>query len=157
MKTEIGITAKNTAAVCEILNTWLADEYLLATKTKNYHWNVTGNNFIGLHEFFGSQYILLDKMIDMVAERIRVLGHFASGNMSDFMKMTHLSETKNMDLTAENMIGVLLQDHNIVIRFLRTQATSIAEKYKDEGTADFIIGLMKEHEKMAWNLRAFLE
>src|SRR4051812_7525994 len=157
MKAELGITAKNTTAVSEILNTWLADEYLLATKTKNYHWNVTGPNFIGLHEFFGQQYRELDLLIDQLAERIRILGHYAAGNMSDFLKMTHLSETKNMDLNAENMLGTLLQDHLLIVRFLRTQTASIADKYKDQGTADFMSDIMKQHEKMAWTIRAFLE
>jgi starvation-inducible DNA-binding protein len=157
MKAEIGITSKNLDIVSEILNTWLADEYLLATKTKNYHWNVTGSNFYGLHTLFGEQYKILDQQIDMIAERIRVLGHFAVGNMTDFLKMTHLSETKNEDLTASNMIALLLQDHQLIVRMLRTQAKTLSEKHKDEGTADFMLDIMKEHEKMAWMLRAFLE
>ena len=157
MKTEIGITAKNSAAISEILNTWLADEFLLATKTKNYHWNVTGPNFIGLHEFFGKQYEMLDTQIDMIAERIRVIGHFAVGNMSDFLKMTHLDEGKNIELNPENMLRALVQDHQMIIRWLRSQSTSLAEKYNDEGTADFMLDIMKEHEKLAWKLRSFLQ
>jgi starvation-inducible DNA-binding protein len=157
MKADIGITAKNATVVSEILNTWLADEYLLATKTKNFHWNATGPNFIGLHNLFGEQYKILDQQIDMIAERIRVLGHFSVGSMSDFLKMTHLSETKNEDLTSSNMIALLLQDHQMIARLLRTQSKTISEKHKDEGTADFMLDIMKEHEKMAWMLRAFLE
>ena len=157
MKTEIGITAKNSAAISEILNTWLADEFLLATKTKNYHWNVTGPNFIGLHEFFGKQYELLDTQIDMIAERIRVIGHFAVGTMSDFLKMTHLDEGKNIELNPENMLRALVQDHQMIIRWLRSQSTSLAEKYNVEGTADFMLDIMKEHEKLAWKLRSFLQ
>ena len=30
----------------------LADEYVLYTKTRNYHWNVTGPQFNDLHKFF---------------------------------------------------------------------------------------------------------
>jgi starvation-inducible DNA-binding protein len=31
------------------------------------------------------------------------------------------------------------------------------ELYQDAGTADFLTGLMEDHEKMAWMLRAVLE
>ena len=30
------------------------------------------------------------------------------------------------------------------------------DKYADAGTNDFLTGLMEQHEKMAWMLRAFL-
>jgi len=32
-----------------------------------------------------------------------------------------------------------------------------ADTYHDMGTNDFLTGLMEQHEKMAWMLRAFLE
>lgn len=156
MKTQIGISEKNTVAISDLLNTWLADEYLLTTKTKNYHWNVTGSNFIGLHEFFGTQYQKIDLIIDQLAERIRTLGHHAVGTMGEFLKMTHLTEQNSGDLNSKSMLQQLLQDHEIIIRWLRTQSDAVAEKYKDEGTADFMMGMMKEHEQMAWMIRAFL-
>ena len=33
----------------------------------------------------------------------------------------------------------------------------IASDNNDEGTADFLTGLMEQHEKMAWMVRAHLE
>src|SRR2546426_786397 len=41
MKIDIAIPEGARQTVVEILNTLLADEYLLYTKTRNYHWNVT--------------------------------------------------------------------------------------------------------------------
>jgi len=38
---DIGLVERNRSEVCQVLNTLLADEFLLSTKTKNYHWNVT--------------------------------------------------------------------------------------------------------------------
>jgi len=40
MKIDIAIPEGARQTVVEILNTLLADEYLLYTKTRNYHWNV---------------------------------------------------------------------------------------------------------------------
>jgi len=74
----------------KILNTVLADEYLLYTKTYNYHWNVTGLMFNDLHLFFGKQYEQIEDFIDETAERARALGVRALGSMSEFLKATRL-------------------------------------------------------------------
>lgn len=51
MKTNIGITEKNTDAVAVELAKLLADEFVLYTKTRNAHWNVIGDNFHANHIF----------------------------------------------------------------------------------------------------------
>jgi starvation-inducible DNA-binding protein len=40
---------------------------------------------------------------------------------------------------------------------LRNDLETCADKYHDMGTNDFLTGLMEQHEKMAWMLRAFLQ
>ena len=60
MTTSIGISDGDRQAVVDILNTLLADEFLLYVKTRNYHWNVTGPQFHDLHKFFEAQYEKLD-------------------------------------------------------------------------------------------------
>ena len=52
MKPNIGMPDADRYGVVEVLNTILADEYLLYTKTRNYHWNVVGPRFNDLHRFF---------------------------------------------------------------------------------------------------------
>jgi starvation-inducible DNA-binding protein len=53
------------------------------------------------------------------------------------------------------MIGALLNDHESLVRFLR-EDLKICSKHGDEGTTDFLTGLMQYHEKMDWMLRAHL-
>ena len=50
----------------------------------------------------------------------------------------------------------LLADHETVIRQLRGDLETSMNTYQDAGTNDFLTGLMEQHEKMAWMLRAFL-
>src|SRR5437868_8855842 len=71
MQTDIGLTEAQRTAVIGILNTLLADEYVLYTKTRNFHWNVTGPQFNDLHKFFEAQYTELNVIVDDVAERAR--------------------------------------------------------------------------------------
>src|ERR1700730_7969380 len=74
MKPNIGLTDANRNGVVKLLTPLLADEYVLYTKTRNYHWNVVGPQFNDLHKFFEGQYEALDDFVDEVAERIRQLG-----------------------------------------------------------------------------------
>src|SRR5437867_1323877 len=45
MSPNIGISDNERKKIVTILNTLLADEYMLYTKTRNYHWNVVGPQF----------------------------------------------------------------------------------------------------------------
>ena len=157
MKTNIGINEKNRKAVVAILNSVLSNEFLLYTKTRNYHWNVTGSDFGELHKFFEAQYEELDDMMDEAAERARSVGGVSFGTMTEFLKSSTLKEFPGVVPPAETMIANLLQDHETTIQKLRQDLEACAEKYQDMGTSDFLTGLMEQHEKMAWMLRSYLE
>jgi starvation-inducible DNA-binding protein len=55
MKANIGIIDKNREAIASVLNVLLADEHVLYIKTRNYHWNYEGDNFMEMHKFFEGQ------------------------------------------------------------------------------------------------------
>ena len=153
----IGIPDGNRQGTIALLNTLLADEYMLYTKTRNYHWNVTGLQFNDLHKFFETQYEALDDIVDEVAERARSLGGRAAGTLEEFRKSARLGEDPGKVPAARDMLAVLLSDHEALARTLRTDVDTVTDKYKDTGTADFLTGLLEQHEKMAWMLRSFLE
>ena len=157
MRTDIGISDKNREAVAALLNNLLADEYLLYTKTRNYHWNVTGPHFHDLHKFFEAQYEELDGFVDDTAERVRALGARSARTMKEFLKTSRLKEEPGEMPAAKGMILSLLEDHEELINILREDLVSCSEKYKDMGTSDYLTGLMEKHEKMAWMLRAMME
>jgi starvation-inducible DNA-binding protein len=157
MVVNIGISDGNRRGVNQILNDLLADQYVLYTKTRNYHWNVTGMQFNDLHKFFESQYATLDLSIDAVAERIRSLGGMSAATLAEFSKNSRLKEHPAKHPDAKAMISNLLADHESTIRNLRKDIDACDKKYCDAGTADFLTGLMEDHEKMAWMLRAFLD
>jgi starvation-inducible DNA-binding protein len=157
MKPNIGLTDKQREGVVKILNTVLADEYVLYTKTRNYHWNVVGPQFHDLHKFFDEQYDELAEIVDDVAERARSVGGPALGTLAEFLQQTRLKEQPEQYPGAREMIANLLADHEAIIRTLRVDLETCADKYHDIGTNDFLTGLMEKHEKMAWMLRACLE
>ncbi|CAG4991085.1 hypothetical protein DYBT9275_00674 [Dyadobacter sp. CECT 9275] len=156
MKTNIGISDENTQEVAFLLNKLLANEFVLYTKTRNYHWNIGGMNFFELHKLFEGQYEQLQVILDDIAERIRAIGHYSEARLEDILKLTDLLETPYTN-DEKTQLKNLLDDHETIIRILRTLATDFADKYKDLGSSDYVTGLLREHEKMAWMLRAFLK
>ena len=156
MSPNIGIAESERKKIVTILNTLLADEYLLYTKTRNYHWNVVGPQFNDLHKFFEGQYGELNEVIDDVAERARTLGGTATATLTEFRDAARLKEHPGQYPAAEEMLANLLGDHETVIRQLREDVDTTGNA-RDAGTSDFLTGLMERHEKMAWMLRAFAE
>ena len=154
--TNIGLNPEQRDGVVAVLGTLLADEYVLYTKTRNYHWNVVGPQFNDLHKFFEAQYEALDEVIDEVAERARSLGGRALGTLAEFVKLSRVKEEPGKAPDARTMLATLLADHEQLVRTLRADLQTVADKHGDMGTSDFLTGLMEKHEKMAWMLRAFM-
>lgn len=157
VKTDIGVKDDARKKVVEILNMRLCDEYVLYTKTRNYHWNVIGPRFSQLHEFFKEQYEILEEMTDEVAERARQLGGKSLGTLDEFVRHSSIGEHPGQYPEAQKMIENLLKDHDTIIKTLRKNADECDEQYDDMATNDFLLEAVQKHEKMAWMLRAHLE
>ncbi|RMG56273.1 MAG: DNA starvation/stationary phase protection protein [Bacteroidetes bacterium] len=153
--THIGLTDTQREGVVSLLNAQLADHFLLRLKAKQFHWNVTGPNFGEYHAFFETLANDLSTIIDDVAERIRALGAFPQATMKDYLGVTRLEEETQAQLPASAMLEALLHDYEMLIRQLREDLVAASESFGDEGTTDFLTGLMKQHEKTAWMLRAY--
>lgn len=153
----IGLSDEQRKGVIELLNGDLADSYLLIIKTKKYHWDVIGPQFRTLHELWQEQYEAIALNIDAIAERVRALGGYPVGTAEGFLKHATINEHSGDLPNADEMVTRLVSDHEQIIRNLRDHIDQSSEKFHDEGTSDFLTGLMEQHEEMAWMLRSFLE
>jgi starvation-inducible DNA-binding protein len=156
MKANIGITEKHIKQSISILEILLSNETLLYVKTRKAHWNVTGESFMELHKLFQAQYTELEESIDEIAERIGKLGHKTIGTMNEFLKLTTLKEHTAKEYSTNDIIKELLKDHETVVVELRENIALYSDKNNDLGTADFLTGLMQQHETIAWILRRYL-
>ncbi len=111
-----------------MLNLLLADEYVRYATTRDYHWNVTDPEFSSLHLQFEIQFGQIAKWIDHVAERARSIG---------------------IGLPAEHMLAELLALHEDMIVQLRKDGQTCTERFNDVAAADFLTGLIGQHEKAA--------
>jgi starvation-inducible DNA-binding protein len=152
---DIGISTKDRAAIAQGLSKLLADSYTLYLKTHNYHWNVTGPMFNTLHLMFEQQYTELATAVDLIAERIRALGHPAPGSYKAYAKLTDIAEEESVP-NAQEMIRQLVAGQEAVVRTARSIFPAV-EAAADEPTADLLTQRMQVHEKNAWMLRSMLE
>jgi starvation-inducible DNA-binding protein len=155
MGIDIGIKDKDRKAIAEGLGRLLADSYTLYLKTHNFHWNVTGPMFNTLHLMFEQQYAELALAVDLIAERIRALGHPAPGSYVAFARLTSIEEETGVP-TAEDMIRQLVAGQEAVVRTAR-KLFAVVDKAHDEPTADLLTQRMQVHEKNAWMLRSLLQ
>ncbi|MEX0940327.1 MAG: DNA starvation/stationary phase protection protein [Candidatus Babeliales bacterium] len=153
---DIGIPENNRKEITIKLNVLLANEYILYTKTLNYHWNIVSRDFGALHKFFENQYEELFDIIDAVAERVRSLGFKAYGTLKEFIENTTLAEYPGKYPDDRTMIEHLLKDHETIIKQLRQDA-DLTMDLNDIGTNNFLTDILEKHEKMAWMLRAHLD
>lgn len=153
----IGLSNKQRQGVINLLNQSLADTYVLLVKTKKYHWDIVGPQFMTLHKLWQAHYEALTINVDVIAERIRTLGGYPVGTMEGFLKICSLKEHPGNVPNATKMVSYLLEDHQKVVRNLREQVEQCSKEFKDDGTADFLTGLMEQHEQTAWMLRSFIE
>jgi starvation-inducible DNA-binding protein len=156
MKPQIGISEKNLSRVIDLLSTGLSNEMTLYVKTRKSHWNVSGDSFMELHKLFENQYRQLEESIDEIAERIGKLGGHTIGTMKEFSSLASIKETPGKYPSSKDMLKELLKDHESIIVQYRKDIEDCSGKDKDAGTADFITGLMEQHETIAWTLRRYL-
>jgi starvation-inducible DNA-binding protein len=150
-----GMSAKDREAIAQGLSRLLADTYVLYLKTHNFHWNVEGPMFQTLHQMFMEQYTETWNAIDLVAERIRSLGHYAPGTYREYLELARVKETPGVP-KALQMVKLLIDGQEAVVRTAR-EVLPLAERADDQPTLDLLTQRMQVHEKNAWMLRSLLK
>ena len=152
---DIGISASKREKIAHGLSALLADSYTLYLMTHNFHWNVTGPMFNTLHLMFMGQYSEQWTALDLIAERIRALGHPAPGTYKEFVKLASITEVNGVP-KATDMICHLVKAQEATARTAR-ELFPLVNAANDQPTADLLTQRLEVHEKTAWMLRSLLE
>jgi starvation-inducible DNA-binding protein len=155
MTINIGISEADRKKIADGLSKFLADSYTLYLMTHNFHWNVTGPQFNTLHTMFMTQYTEQWAALDMIAERIRALGHPAPGTYKEFVKLSSIKEVEGKPKALE-MVRHLVRAQEATAKTARS-LFPIIEKANDQPSADLLTQRIDIHEKTAWMLRSMLE
>jgi len=152
---DIGISAADRAKIANGLSALLADSFSLYLMTHNFHWNVTGPDFNSLHQMFMAQYTEQWNALDIIAERIRALGHPAPGTNQEFSKLASIKEVDGVP-RAMDMVRHLVAAQEATARTAR-KLLPVADAANDQPTLDLLTQRLDVHEKTAWMLRSLLE
>jgi len=132
----------------------LADSMVLMIKTQGCHWNVVGPLFQPIHELTEKHYRDLFEAVDMIAERIRALGHVAPTSFADMIAHAQLIE-EDTPRPASAMVARLIDDHETLARRFR-ELSAAASEVGDGATEDLSNARMAFHEETVWMLRAMV-
>jgi len=143
-----------TSSTIEALNVLVADLTVFNQKLRHFHWNVLGENFFDLHDFFGQIYGEIVEHIDQFAERIRALQETPIHTLSMMLSIANVKETqpipKDMAMCEE-----ILKDFQTIITDMETVVAE-ASKTTDRPTVFLVDTIVGCYEKHQWFLRSFL-
>jgi len=151
----IGLESSKREKIAMHLFGLLADENVLYTKLKNYHWNIVGETFVQHHAFLDDLASSVYENIDEVAERMRSLGVKVNASLAEYLKHSEIEEADDSVVGYKEIFKNLLGDFELGIRKLR-DVVEVCENEGDAGTADFLTGIMEVKEKKAWMIRSII-
>lgn len=131
----------------------LASSVMLYIKTSNFHWNVEGKMFKQFHDMFGEQYEEIQSNIDLIAEKLRMIGYYSPGSLSKYIELSVIQDCNTEKTDCCDMVKILLNDHDLIINHLN-QTFSSAEEVGDQAIMDFISARLDSHKKHRWMLFA---
>jgi starvation-inducible DNA-binding protein len=147
-----GLSDSYRKQMADSLTAILASTYQLLIKSHVYHWNVVGPLFLPLHQLTEKHYGALFEATDIIAERIRAIGHLAPASLGDVAKFAPAQ--KSVDhRSALEMASDLIEDHETAVRTIRDCAAKAGDA-GDIVTEDMLTARLTFHEKALWMLRA---
>ncbi len=136
----------------EILSRLLANSYALLLKTQNIHWNVISSDFRDIHLMTEDHYNNLFNAIDVIAERIRMIGGIAPATFEEFSKLATVKDSLNAKNDKE-MLEELLVVHEIIRDDIMSGLSEISGS-KDYGTEGVLADRLSFHEKTIWMIKS---
>jgi starvation-inducible DNA-binding protein len=139
--------------VVDGLNGLLADATVFYQKLRHYHWNVEGRHFFELHAKFEELYLRWADSIDVVAERILMVGGVPLHTLKSMLAAASLEEDESTP-AAPQMVDAILADLQALLA-ASTPLVEAAEEAGDRGTANMLDDLRDAMEKDVWMLRTW--
>lgn len=150
----IGLERKNAEELAESLNELLANYQIFYMNVRGFHWNIKGREFFELHVKFEETYNDLLLKIDEIAERILTIGQRPLHAYSTYIKSSSIKETKDVH-DGPACVREILDSYKTTIG-LQRKILELADRSDDEGTSALMSDYIKEQEKTAWMLNAYL-
>ncbi len=151
LSTQTDLSNNAIPEIAEALNGLVADSYALYTKTKNFHWHVSGPHFRDYHLLFDEQAAEIFATVDELAERVRKLGARTVRSIGEIARLQTIKDNDKDYVAPGAMLIELMNDNKLVIKRMRA-AHEIADKHDDIATASILENFVDAAEKRNWFL-----
>jgi starvation-inducible DNA-binding protein len=151
LSTQTDLSGNAIPEIAEALNGLVADSYALYTKTKNFHWHVSGPHFRDYHLLFDEQAAEIFATVDELAERVRKLGARTVHSIGEIARLQTIKDNDKDFVAPAAMLTELMNDNKLVIKRMRA-AHEIADKHDDIATASILENFVDAAEKRNWFL-----
>ena len=144
------------AASVATLNQALADTITLRDMYKKHHWQVVGPTFDQLHLMYDKHFEAQAALVDLLAERIQILGGISLAMAADIAEETQIPRPPRGREPASVQLSRLIDAHTHIIKQAREKADK-AQDAGDSGTNDLLVSdVLRTNELQVWFLSEHL-
>ena len=151
LATQTDLSGNAIPEIADALNELVADSYALYTKTKNFHWHVSGPHFRDYHLLFDDQATEIFATVDDLAERVRKLGAKTIHSIGEIARLSTIKDNDKDYVAPADMLVELMNDNKTVIKRMRS-THEIADRHDDVATASILENFIDQAEKRNWFL-----
>jgi starvation-inducible DNA-binding protein len=151
LATPSDLGANATRDIAGAVNGLLADVFGLYLKTKNLHWHMSGPHFRDYHLMLDEQSDQIFAMTDVLAERVRKLGHLTLHSIGEISRNQRIADNDAPYVTPQDMLAELREDNGALAKRMR-EAHEMVDEQKDVATASLLEVFIDETERRAWFL-----
>lgn len=146
----IGLSAEVRYQGAVSLNQVLVDTLMLFHLYKKAHWQVAGHTFYQLHQLFDKHAAEQLALVDLIAERVQLLGGIATGMPHDIVEQSNLQRAPQGAEQVPAVLDRLLAAHERILMECRGLARE-AEERGDFGTNDLLVSnVIRTNELQVW-------
>ena len=154
--TRIDISEDKRHRLVALLNQTLANTSDLYSQTKQAHWNVKGKDFYQLHLLYDELAEKLEEPLDLVAERVVLLGGYAHGTVRMAAAGTNLSPFPGPDAADPSFLAVLADRWAEYARHIR-EADETADEIGDPATVNLYDEITSVADRGLWFIEGHIQ
>jgi starvation-inducible DNA-binding protein len=152
----LGLPDDVRARSVEALNLLVADTAVMRDLYKKHHWQVSGPTFYQLHLLFDKHYAQQVELLDLLAERVQILGGVALAMAHDIAEATRIERPSRGREPLPVQLSRLLEGHEQILIEARAAARAAAEG-GDDGSNDLLVSdVIRTNEMQVWFLSEHL-
>ncbi|MGB4260151.1 MAG: DNA starvation/stationary phase protection protein [Phycisphaerae bacterium] len=156
LATPTDLSSTAVQAVTEAVNPLVADAFALYTKTKNFHWHLSGPHFRDYHLLFDEQAEEILESIDLLAERVRKIGGTTIRSIAHISQLQTIQDDNDEFVSAEDMVRRLMEDNRHMAQQQRA-AIAVCERHGDSPTGNILQDILDRTERRTWFLFEVLQ